>query len=64
MGVSRYTNQLEVTAFKNQDHIVFIVLNRTEGPIPAYIRMNGECAKILARPLSISSGLITLGESK
>lgn len=59
IGMSRYTDQLEVTAFKNKENIVFVVLNRTEEEIPAYIRINDNCAKIIVQPLSISSGVIT-----
>lgn len=59
IGMSRYTDQLEVTAFKNKDDITFVVLNRTDEEIPAYIRIKDHCAKIVARPMSISSGVIT-----
>ncbi|MDD3219350.1 MAG: glycoside hydrolase family 30 beta sandwich domain-containing protein [Lachnospiraceae bacterium] len=58
IGVSRYTDKLEVTAFKNQNNMVFVVLNRTEEEIPAYIRMNGKCAKLTISPLSISTGVV------
>lgn len=58
IGVSRYTDKLEVTAFKNKESIVFVILNRTEEEIPAYIRMNGECAEVRVQPLSISTGVI------
>ena len=58
IGVSRYTDELEVTAFKNKDHIVIIILNRTCKSIPAYIRIKDECVKIVVSPMSISTGMI------
>lgn len=58
IGVSRYTDELEVTAFKNKESVVFVLLNRMEREIPAYIRMNGECAGVMVQPLSISTGVI------
>lgn len=58
IGFSRYTDQLEVTAFQNRDSIVFVILNRTKEELPAYIRCNGECAKIIMQPMAIASGVI------
>lgn len=59
IGISRYTDKLEVTAFKNKENIVFVILNRTEEELPAYIRINNNCVKIAVQPLSISTGVIT-----
>lgn len=58
IGVSRYTDKLEVTALKKQDLVVFVILNRTKEEIPAYIRLKDECVKITVQPESISSGVI------
>lgn len=59
IGVSRFTDQLEVTAFKKDDKIIFVILNRTKKAIPTYIRLYDICAKITVEPNSISSGVIT-----
>lgn len=58
IGSSCYTDQLEVTAFRNRDDIVIVILNRTDQEIPAYIRWKGKCAPILVQPDSISTGMI------
>lgn len=58
IGFSRYTDELEVTAFENKGEIVVVILNRTEKKIPAYIRMNDQCAEIEVEPLSISTGVL------
>lgn len=58
IGVSSYTDQLEVCAFEKEEKIVFVVLNRTDETLPGYIRLNGEIVKITAAPRSIASGVI------
>lgn len=58
IGVSRYCDELEMTAFKNGKSIVFVILNRTHKEIPAYIRIKDQCAEITVQPESISSGVI------
>lgn len=58
IGVSRYTTDLEVTAFRKEQKIIFIILNRTNKSIPAYIRIHNICAKIEVQPHSIASGEI------
>ncbi|MCD7838945.1 MAG: glucosylceramidase, partial [Clostridiales bacterium] len=46
-GISRYTDQLEVTAYRNEDGTLAIVLlNRGTEELPAILRLNGEVAKI------------------
>ncbi|NCB90996.1 MAG: glucosylceramidase [Clostridia bacterium] len=59
IGVSRYTDKLEVTGFCNKDHIVFVMLNRTGEEVPVYVRIDGKCAKLTVQPLSISTGIIS-----
>lgn len=59
IGFSKYTDKLEVTAFKNKDNIVFVLLNRTKEKMEAYVRLNGQCVKAEAEPDSISTGIIT-----
>lgn len=58
IGVTRYTDKLEVTAFEKNGQITFIILNRTDEKIPAYIRIKNECVKIVVEKQSISSGVI------
>ena len=60
IGWSKYTDRLEVTAFWNQDSIVFVILNRTDEEIPACIRIGDDCAKIAAAPNSIATGVIEI----
>lgn len=60
IGLSRYTNKLEATAFQNSDKIVFVILNQTDEEIPAYVRIQDTCAKVMMKPHSICSGEIVL----
>lgn len=58
IGMTRYTDELEVTAFQNKDNISVVILNRTDKELPAYIRLNDNCAEILVEPKSISTAVI------
>lgn len=58
IGVSRYTDELEITAFEQGEHIIFVLLNRTKKKIPAYIRLQDRCVTIEASPESIATGII------
>lgn len=58
IGFSRYTDKLEVTAFKKNGRIILVLLNRTPETVPAYIRLGEACAKVKAAPFSISTGVI------
>lgn len=59
IGFSKYTDKLEITAFQNQNNIVFVLLNRTTEKHEAYIRLKNQCVKVEAEPNSISTGIIT-----
>ena len=59
IGMSRYTDKLEVTAFEKEGEIVFVMLNRTEERIPAYIRLGEYCTEIQVAPKSVGTGVIT-----
>lgn len=61
IGTSRYTDRLEVTAFRSKEGIAIVILNRTEEEIPAYLRIGDSCARIVAEPNSIISGIISAG---
>ena len=58
IGVSRYTDKLEITAFRKNNRIVFVLLNRTGEGIPAFIRLKDSCAGFTAAPNSIMTGVI------
>ncbi len=59
IGFSRYTDKLEVTAFKNPDQsIAVVILNRTKEELPALLRINKTIAKIEVAAHSIVSGII------
>lgn len=59
IATTRYTDKLEVTAFKNPDKsIVVVMLNRNEFDIPVNIRINGKLAEITVAANSIVTGLI------
>lgn len=60
IGVSRYTDKLEITAFQKNSKIVFVLLNRTQEEIPAFIRLNDTCAGLIAAPNSIATGVVNI----
>lgn len=60
IGVSRYTDQLEVIACKTDAQIAVVLLNRTEQTLPACLRVHGMCAKTDVPPRSIVSCVITV----
>jgi glucosylceramidase len=59
IAFSKYTDKLEVTAFKNADNsIVLVVLNVTEQDRPVVIRMNGELIQFEVKKESIATALL------
>lgn len=60
IGMSRYTDELETTAFEKNGKITVVILNRTDKDIPACIRIYNKCVKVLVEKQSLSSGVITL----
>lgn len=58
IGVTRYTDALEATAFLCGEKIVVVMLNRTHNPLHAYVRLGGECVRVELPPLSIATGVI------
>ena len=58
IGFSRYTDKLDFTAFKTDEKIVFIVLNRNREKIPVHIRLGNRCAPIELAGESITTGII------
>ena len=59
IGMSRYTDELEVAAFKQEGQIVIVVLNRTQRELPFYLRLNDTCVKLSAAAQSIATGVIS-----
>ncbi|MBU5480338.1 glycoside hydrolase family 30 protein [Blautia sp. MSJ-19] len=59
IGVSRYTDKLEVTAFEKDDKITFVILNRTDEELTAHIRLGEYCTELTVQPKSIGSGVMT-----
>jgi glucosylceramidase len=59
IAFSKYTNKLEMTAFKNpDDSIVLVVLNVTEQDMPVVIRINGKLIRFDVRKESIATALL------
>ncbi|MBQ8278530.1 MAG: glycoside hydrolase family 30 protein [Roseburia sp.] len=58
IGITKYTDELEVTAFKKGDKMVVVFLNRTDKEIPVVLRIKESCVEITVQPQSISSGVI------
>lgn len=56
---TRYTEQLDVTAWENKDgRIAVILLNTTEKPLSCVLRMNGKMMEIELAANSIASGFV------
>ena len=56
IGFSKYTDQLEVTAFRNPDgRLACVLLNRTKNQLPVHLRVNGSTAALVSGPESIST---------
>lgn len=59
IGYSKYTDKLEITAFKNPDgKIAIVVLNRTSESLPYIIRMENMICSQVSEPSSISTLII------
>ena len=59
IGFSRYTNDLEMTAFQNPNGtIVYVILNQTDKNIPVVLRLKKQFAKFVVDAKSICTGII------
>lgn len=59
IGFSKYTDALEMTAYKNPDgKIVFVMLNRENEELLTVLRLNGQVAEITVKP-GITTGVIS-----
>lgn len=60
IGHSRYTEEIEVTAWKRPDGaLAVILLNHTDRTMPVCLRLNGQLAQCLLCPQSITAGIIS-----
>lgn len=60
IGHSKYTDKLEVTAARNPDGtIAVVILNRGKKELRANVRICGKLARLVIAPRSISTGIIT-----
>lgn len=59
MGYSKYTEQVDVTAYQNPDgKKVVVMLNKSKEILPVNMRMQGEVAEFLLYPESTTTGII------
>lgn len=59
IGFSRYTEQLELTAFQNPDgSCVAILLNRKETPMPVVLRLNEQIASFTMPAQALATAII------
>lgn len=59
VGYSKYTEELDVTAYKRPDgSIAVVLLNKSDKPMPVSMRVNGQLAEILLYPESITTGIV------
>jgi glucosylceramidase len=59
IGLSKYTSDLEVTAFKNTNgSLALVAMNRTQKKIPIVIRLNGELIEFELPESAIATALL------
>ena len=60
LGTSKYTENVEVTAARNPDGtITLVILNRTDKEQPVNLRIQGNLAKMTIAPNSIVTGILS-----
>lgn len=60
IAFSRYCDKVELCAFRKNSTITCVFLNRGEEKVPAYLRLNGQCARLNIAPHSVGSAVIRL----
>ncbi|MGN0763444.1 MAG: glycoside hydrolase family 30 beta sandwich domain-containing protein [Aristaeellaceae bacterium] len=59
IGVTRYTDQLDVTAFRNPDGgVALVLLNKAEQELPVQLRVEDQLVSFVLPPRSMTSGLM------
>lgn len=59
IGVTRYTDQLDVTAFRNPDgSLALVLLNKAEQELPVQLRVEDQLGSFILPPRSLTSGLM------
>lgn len=59
IGYSRYTEEIDATAFKRPDgKIICVLLNKSEQPLTVNLRIKGKLASMVLYPQSITTGII------
>ena len=59
IGFSKYTDKLEVTAFRNPNGRIAVVLfNRWEEPVPIALRLNGQVVNMTVGAKTIITGIV------
>jgi len=59
IAFTKYTDKLEITAFKNpDDSIVVVMLNRNDVDLPVALRVNGRVAEFIVPQNAILTGLL------
>jgi len=59
IAFTKYTDKLEITAFKNPDNsIVVVMLNRNDYDLPVALRINGKLAEFVVSQNTILTGLL------
>ena len=60
IGVSKYTDKLEVTAFQNPNGTIAVVMfNREKEPIPVNLRIGGQLVELTVKGKTIATGIIS-----
>ena len=60
IGFTRYTDKLEVTAFREDNTVRCVLLNRTDEALPAYLRIGDACAAVTCPPQSIATAEVEM----
>ena len=61
IGLTKHTDQLEVTAFRNSDGTIAVVMfNRGEDPIPVNLRLDGQLVELAVEGQTIATGVISV----
>ena len=59
IGLTKYTNRLEATAFRNPDGSIAVVLfNGGEEPLAVNLRMNGQVAEFAVKGKTVATGIV------